>query len=230
LTEGTGNGTAKLRLRARHQLFPQVYRYVEEYISRQVDFRGCHPCELGLRTYVERIVERLTDAIEPNEEKGEPPLLPILNRHKPIGSTTEVDFKTTRPCVGTTKSHLNQVVLDTQTWEQSAAFRLEQSNAVAFYARNDHLEFAIPYEYLGVSHVYLPDFIVRLVNGVNLLVEIKGLEDDQDRAKHQAAQKWVSAVNRWGKLGTWAGPHVCRDPQMLGRELAYWLEKTSEQE
>ncbi len=230
LTEGTGNGTAKLRLRARHQLFPQVYCYVEEYISRQVDFRGCHPCELGLRTYVERIVERLTDAIEPNEEKGEPPLLPILNRHKPIGSTAEVDFKTTRPCVGTTKSHLNQVVLDTQTWEQSAAFRLEQSNAVAFYARNDHLEFAIPYEYLGVSHVYLPDFIVRLVNGVNLLVEIKGLEDDQDRAKHQAAQKWVSAVNRWGKLGVWAGPHVCRDPQMLGRELAYWLEKTREQE
>lgn len=225
LTQGIGNGKPKLRLQSRHQLFPQVYRLVDGYVSRKVHWHGCHPCELGLETYVKRTVERLIDAIEPNDEEGESPLLPILNRYKPIGSTAEVRFKTIRPCYGTTLSHLNQVVLDTETWEQSAAFRLEQSRkAVAFYARNDHLEFVIPYEYLGVSHVYIPDYLVRLTNGVTLILEIKGFEEDQDRAKHQAAQRWVSAVNHWGQLGKWDF-HVCRDPQMLGRELE-WMSRT----
>jgi type III restriction enzyme len=221
LTEGTGNGDAKLRLRSRHQLFPQVYGVVDAYVRRKVHWQDCHPCELGLSTYVERAVERLYDAIEPNDDQGEPPLLPILNRYKPMGWTAEVDFKTTRPCYATIKSHINQVVLDTVTWEQSAAFRLEQSDVVAFYTRNDHLEFVIPYEYQGISHGYTPDYLVRLSSGVTLILEIKGYEDDQDRAKHQAAQRWKAAVNRWGQLGPWDF-HVCRNPQMLGRELE-WL-------
>ncbi len=221
LTEGTGNGTPKLRLQSRHHLFPQVYRLVEEYVRRKVHWQDCHPCELGLATYVERAVERLVDAIEPDDTQGEPPLLPILNRYKPMGSTAEVDFKTTRPCYGTVKSHINQVVLDTGTWEQSAAFRLEQSPAVICYARNDHLEFVIPYEYQGIHHGYVPDYLVRLINEMTLILEIKGYADDQDRAKHQAAQRWVAAVNHWGQSGTWAF-HVCHHPQMLGRELE-WL-------
>ena len=34
------------------------------------------------------------------------------------------------------------------------------------------------------------------------------------------ARRWVSAVNNWNELGQW-GFHVCRDPQLLERELAY---------
>ena len=78
----------------------------------------------------------------------------------------------------------------------------------------------IPYEYLGVSHAYTPDFLVRLLPDLTLVLEIKGYEDDQDRAKHQAAKRWVSAVNNWGQLGRWAF-HVCKDPQMLDRELGW---------
>jgi type III restriction enzyme len=226
ITQGLSNGKAKLRLQSRHQLFPQVLRLVEEYVSRKVNFHGCNPCELGLETYVQRTVERLIDAIEPNDEEGEPPLLPILNRYKPIGSTGQVDFKTTRPCYSTFKSHINQVVLDTVTWEQTAAFHLERSKLVSFYARNDHLEFSIPYEYLGVSHNYFPDYLVRLTNGVTLVLEIKGYEDEQDRAKHQAAQRWESAVNHWGQLGKWKF-HPCKDPQMLGRELEAMSKSTT---
>lgn len=232
LTEGVGNSKPKMRLQSRHLLFPQVMRLVEDYVSRKVDFHGCNPCELGLETYVRRSVERLMDAIEPDDEKGEPPLLPILNRYKQTGSTAQVDFKTTKPCFQTQRSHINQVAADTKTWEQSAGFRLEQAankNIVDFYARNDHLEFVIPYEYLGVSHAYIPDFLVRLKNGVTLILEIKGYEDDQDRAKHQAANRWVSAVNNWGKLGTW-DYHLCRDPQMLGKELEWFAAKSASTE
>ena len=57
-----------------------------------------------------------------------------------------------------------------------------QNKVVVCYARNDHLEFSIPYEYLGVSHAYFPDYVVLLTDGTTLLLEIKGLENDQDRA------------------------------------------------
>jgi type III restriction enzyme len=78
----------------------------------------------------------------------------------------------------------------------------------------------IPYEYTGISHGYEPDFLVRLQNGVTLLMEIKGFETDQDIAKHAGAKRWVKAVNNWGQLGQW-GFHVCRDPQRLRQELAF---------
>ena len=37
-------------------------------------------------------------------------------------------------------------------------------------------------------------------------------------AKHQAARRWVSAVNNWARLGEWEFL-VCREPQLLAEEL-----------
>lgn len=216
-----------LRLQSRHQLFPQVYRYVHQYVATKVDFKAVNPCELGLGKYIERTVERLCDAIEPNDAEGEVPLLPVLNRYKPMGTTAEVDFKTTRPCHGTQRSHINQVVLDAARWEATATFRLEQASqegTVKYYARNDHLGLVIPYEYQGVDHAYQPDFMVKLANDATVVLEIKGYEDDEVKAKHNAAKRWVSAVNNWGELGAWAF-HVCRDPQLLGKEMGYLLDQ-----
>ena len=150
--------------------------------------------------------------------KGSPPLLPILNRYRPIATTAGVDFKTVQRVHGTAKSHLNQVVLDTRTWESAAAFRLEESNLVESYARNDRLGLTIAYEYGGESHYYEPDFLVRLVNGLSLVLETKGYQSNQDGAKHEAARKWVSAVNNWGQMGKWDF-HVCYNPHTLGQEL-----------
>jgi hypothetical protein len=65
--------------------------------------------------------------IRPDESQGEPPLIPLLRRYAPTGGTDGVDFKTTRPVFMTQFSHVNAVAADTQTWEQSAAFRLEQA-------------------------------------------------------------------------------------------------------
>jgi hypothetical protein len=50
--------------------------------------------------------------------------------------------------------------------------------------------------------------------------KIKGFEDDQAKAKHTAANRWVEAVNNWGQLGRWAF-HVCRNPQLLDKEMEY---------
>jgi type III restriction enzyme len=213
------SGTARARGQARHLLFPQVLGIVHRFVKEKVDFRNQNPCELGLDKYVRRIKERLLDAIQPDEAQGELPLLPILNRYKPIGTTADVDFTTKRNVHGTDRSHVNAVVLDS-TWEQTAAFYLEQQrDHVACYVRNERPFILIPYEYEGAPHHYEPDYLVKLKNGSTVLLEMKGDELDVDHAKYQAARRWVSAVNNWGRLGKWDFM-VCRDPLMLPGMLA----------
>lgn len=213
-TQAPVSGTARMRGRARHLLFPQVLRIVHRFVNEKVDFSGQHKCELGLEKYVRRIKERLLDAIEPDEGQGELPLLPILNRYKPTGTTGDVDFTTKRNVHGTDRSHVNAVVLDSK-WEQTAAFYLEQQRDHVFsYVRNDRPFLLIPYEYEGAQHHYEPDYIVKLRNGMMILLEMKGAEFDMDHAKYQAARRWVSAVNNWGRLGKWDFV-VCRAPLML---------------
>ena len=208
---------------ARHLLFPQVldivWRYLEERVVLSED---AVLEEIALLTYKQRIIERLTEAIEPDVEAGEPPLLPVIERFRPVGSTSEVLFRTTRPTVGTTKSHISHVVLDAPTWEHSVAYRLEQMPEVIAYARNDHLDFAIPYEWQGVRHEYRPDYLVRwrCEDGrkVKIILEVKGFETEQDRQKEAAAKRWVRAVNHHGEFGRWAFV-LCKDPTQLRSRL-----------
>ena len=83
------------------------------------------------------------------------------------GSTAEVDFWTSKKVREIQKSHLNYVVPDSK-WEQSAAYHLDNHPRVTAFVKNQGLGFAIPYLHNGRLHDYVPDFIVRLDNGVQL--------------------------------------------------------------
>ena len=217
LTDVTQPGKERLRREGRSTLFPQVLRIVQRYMQDRVDFNGLNPCEVGLQTYAQCIIGLLISAIIPDDRNGEAPLLPRLNRYRPIESTGRVRFMTVKPVQMTTASHLNFVACDTNSWEQAATFQLEKlarEGIVFCYARNDRLEFNIPYELYGNPHAYEPDFIVRLRNSLNVVLEVKGKQQEDTDAKHQAAKRWVSAVNHWGRLGEWDFL-VCRDPQRL---------------
>ncbi|HMN77642.1 MAG TPA: DEAD/DEAH box helicase family protein [Burkholderiaceae bacterium] len=230
LVESAGPRAERLRRAGRAALFPQVLRIVQDYIDRRVDFNGLNPCEVGLQSYAERVVGLLVAAIEPDTEQGEPAMLPRLNRYRPIASTASVHFKTVKPVFATTASHLNFVAADTQSWEQAAAVQLEmlaQSGEVICYARNDHLELNVPYEFYGQPRVYEPDFIVRLRDGRQVVLEVKGQRHAETEAKHQAAKRWVSAVNHWGRLGRWHF-EVCWDPQRLGGSIRALMATCSE--
>jgi len=204
---------------ARHVLFPQVLDAVWRYLEERVIVERDVPLEeVALLKYKQRIIERLTAAIEPDTEAGEPPILPIIERFRPIGSTSEVLFRTVRPCVGTTKSHISHVVLDAPKWEHSVAYQLERMPEVIAYARNDHLDFTIPYECQGARHEYRPDYLIRwrCEDGqeVKIILEVKGFTTEQDRQKEAAAHRWVRAVNHHGEFGQWAFV-VCRKPVEL---------------
>jgi len=215
---------------ARHILFPQVLNIVWEYLEKRVrSFNPDTPLEeIALLKYKQRIIERLTEAIEPDTEAGEPPILPVIERFRPIGSTSEVLFRTVRPSVGTTKSHISHVVLDAPQWEHSVAFQLERMPEVIAYARNDHLDFTIPYEWQGIRHEYRPDYLIRLrqlgEGELKVILEVKGFETEQDRQKEVAARRWVQAVNHHGEFGRWAFI-VCKDPRNLQESLRQAIER-----
>src|SRR5439155_22843873 len=94
LTESAHPGKERLKSQSRGLLFSQVLRVVQDYIATRVDFGSCHPCEVGLQTYAQRIIGLLVAGILPDDDQGEAPLLPRLHRYKPVGSTESVHFKT----------------------------------------------------------------------------------------------------------------------------------------
>jgi type III restriction enzyme len=218
-----------LRTLSRHQLFPKLLVIVENYCETRIEWSGQPKQELALEIYMKPLIERLTDAIRPKDSSGTERLLPVINRFTPWGTSADVNFTTVRQCYPTQKSQVDQVVLDTETWEQSVAHQIESSEHAAYYVRNDHLDFSIPYEFMGVSHAFFPDFIVRLASGVNLVLEVKGMIDSKEQAKFEAAKRWCRAVNNWGKMGRWAF-HVCKDPNVLKTELAYIATQSPKQE
>lgn len=94
-------------------------------------------------------------------------------------------------------------MLADRAWEQHAANVLELSERVATYAKNDHPGFQLHYLWNGVRRRYLPDFLIRLDNGKTLILEIKGEDSEQNRAKRAALAIWVQAVNAKGGFGVW---------------------------
>ncbi len=88
--------------------------------------------------------------------------------------------------------------------QKYAAECLETHPAVAAWAKNDHLGFFVHYMWRGSKRRYVPDFLVRMTNGKQLLLEIKGQAGEQNEAKRAAMQQWVEAINGHGGFGVWA--------------------------
>jgi len=54
-----------------------------------------------------------------------------------------------------------------------------------------------------VIHKYYPDFLIRLSNGNTLILEVKGIDDQQNKTKRQFLDEWVTAINADGRFGKW---------------------------
>jgi type III restriction enzyme len=153
-------------------------------------------------------------------------LVPIFYQNKPIRSTADMlAWYSGRPCEPTKRSHINFVVLDS-TWESSDAFHLERSEHVQSWVKNDHLGFEIIYIFKGVVHKYWPDFLIRLKSGVHLVLEVKGENDQQAKAKYAALNEWVSAVNQHGGFGTWKSA-ISTSTTDIGEKIAKAAQATN---
>jgi len=190
---------------ATHILFPQILHVVERYIAEKVE-PGANTVRVDafISPYWDQIVTSLVQAIKPDESLGENPELPVLEKNRSSGSTSEVSFWTSRDVREVQKSHLNFIVADTAQWEQSAAYTIDTHPVTAAFVNNAGLGFAIPYLHNGEPHEYIPDFVIRLTGADDqfLILETKGHDDLAD-VKAQAAQRWVAAVNAAKSLGKW---------------------------
>jgi type III restriction enzyme len=63
---------------------------------------------------------------------------------------------------------------------------------------------------------YRPDFLIRLSNGVNLVLEVKGQDTQENRSKRQFLDEWVKAVNSHGGFGVWRADVVLHAKEVLG--------------
>lgn len=73
----------------------------------------------------------------------------------------------------------------------------------------------------GSRRRFIPDFVLRLVNAKHLILEIKGEDSEQDRAKRLALDAWVHAVNARGGFGTWSWDVVKGEPARLQDVIAH---------
>jgi type III restriction enzyme len=188
-----------------HALFPQIVRIVEKYLkSKVVPIPPADRLDVFLSPYYGWVIERLIEAIQPDVSEGECPEVPRYESSRGPGSTTDVDFWTSKEVREVVKCHLNYVVADTKKWEQSAAYVIDTNTRVEAFVKNMGLGFAIPYLYNGQMHDYDPDFIVRFKDMLDfhLILETKGF-DPLAEIKAQAALRWVNAVNSDGRYGRW---------------------------
>lgn len=84
------------------------------------------------------------------------------------------------------------------------AFELDRSPHVAAWAKNDHLGFEVTYSFRGIIRRFRPDYMVRLVSGTMLILEVKGQDNQEQQTKREFLSEWVRAVNAHGGFGTWA--------------------------
>ncbi|MGI9114615.1 MAG: BPTD_3080 family restriction endonuclease [Chthoniobacterales bacterium] len=191
----------------KEDLLAQLIRLVESFIaSGKIDiepplfYQDDLKRRLMLTLNMSKIVQHVFSKIVQDSSEA---LVPVFNQDKPIRSTSEMlPWYSGRPCEPTRKSHINLVVLDS-TWESSDAFHLERNEQVQSWVKNDHLGFDIIYIFKGVVHKYWPDFLIRLQSGGHLMLEVKGENDAQAKAKYAALEEWVQAVNQHGGFGTW---------------------------
>jgi len=188
-----------------HVLFPQLAGIVRRYVDEKVRVQPpANEKDLFLAPYYGWLVEHLLEGIRPDSSQGEPSEVPRYETLRGPGTTSEVDFWTSRDVREVVHSHLNYVVADTKQWEQSAAYRIDTHRAVAAFVKNAGLGFAIPYLHNGQMHDYVPDFILRLQTEMptHLILETKGY-DELEEIKRAAALRWVAAVNADGRFGAW---------------------------
>ena len=194
----------------KHHLLAQLMPLLERFIySKKIKIvpelwdKDEQTRRLVIMLRFEKIIRHIWRAIYQDNIEDKKTVL-IFDKEHPFCSTSDMRlWRTRKRNKDVSKSPINRVVFDSQ-WEESPAYLFENHSDVVAWAKNDHLEFFIHYLFAGIESRYEPDFLIRLNNGVTLILEIKGQERERDKQKHIFARKWVDAVNADGRFGVWA--------------------------
>jgi type III restriction enzyme len=197
-------------------LFPDLVRICSRWVAECVELRDGRSIGLLMTNaqLQQLAVEEIRRAVfEVEGQRGR--LRAMMRSFDPIGSTGAVQFQTRKQVEPTAKSEVSHVVFDGangNTWEQILALECELNSRVKSFVKNDHLGFTIPYVHQGRSHLYLPDFLLRLDRpdgeefDRTLIVEVSGGQKSPGPTREKARtakESWVPAVNNHGGFGRW---------------------------
>ena len=194
-------------------LFGQLKRIVKEWLDTCLICKGdTYPAQILYRHLADMACDRITAAITA-DAADRAPIKVLLDPYNPVGSTSHVNFttsKTSRWETDSRRCHINWVILDSD-WEAEFCRVAENHPRVRAYVKNHNLGFDVPYRHGSESNVYRPDFIVLVEDGhggndlLHLVVEVKGYrrEDAKDK-KLTMENYWIPGVNHSEKFGRWA--------------------------
>jgi type III restriction enzyme len=186
--------------------FNKLKRVAKQWLDEYLVCKGgTYPAQLLYQSIADMACERITAAIT-RKEMGARPVKAVLDPYNPSGSTSHVRFNTTKETWATDsrRCHVNYLTLDSG-WEGEFCRVIESHPRVVSYVKNQGLNFEIPYRSGSETRKYLPDFIVVLDDGLQLIVEMKGYRREDAKDKRSYAETyWVPGVNNDGRYGRWA--------------------------
>ncbi|MFH0920952.1 MAG: restriction endonuclease, partial [Fibrobacterota bacterium] len=194
-------------------LFGQLKRIARQWLEGYLVCKGgTYPAQLKYKMLADMACERIIAGIT-RAFVDRRPIMAMLDPYNPVGSTTYVNFNTSKMDRWETDSrrcHINWVILDSD-WEAEFCRVAESHPRVRAYVKNHNLGLEVPYRYGSEMRTYLPDFIVLVDDGhgnddlLHLIVEIKGYRrEDAKEKKSTMDTYWVPGVNNTAQYGRWA--------------------------
>ena len=194
-------------------LFGQLKRITKQWLDTCLECKGdTYPALLMYQELADMACERITAGIT-RSLIGERPIKAVLDPYNPTGSTSFVNFNTSKRDRWQTDSrrcHINWVILDSD-WEAEFCRVAEAHPCVRSYVKNHNLGMEVPYRFGSQMRTYIPDFIVLVDDGrgeddpLHLVVEIKGYRGEDAKEKKSTMDTyWVPGVNNLGTYGRWA--------------------------
>jgi type III restriction enzyme len=194
-------------------LFGQLKRIARQWLDTYLVCKGgTYPAQLGYKILANTACEKIAAGIT-RSLVGSKPIKAVLDPYNPTGSSSHVNFNTSKTDRWETDSrrcHVNWVILDSG-WESEFCRIAENHPRVLAYVKNHNLGLEVPYRFLAETRKYIPDFILLVDDGrgkddpLHLIVEIKGFRREDARVKKETMEVyWIPGVNNLGTHGRWA--------------------------
>lgn len=194
--------------------FGDIKKIVEQWYNQQVEMIGGDGSPEQKRAVMlwdyQAVLSNIKLGIHKANEDKEV-ITGILNYYNPCGSTSDVYRPTNKTVYPITKSHVNLIIADENSWQEIAAKKLDAMDNVVTWVKNTYLGFRIPYTVADENKDYQPTFIVRVKTPndkeVNLIVECLDFDGDKsgnkDIKRNTLLNYWIPAANNLKTYGTW---------------------------
>jgi type III restriction enzyme len=196
------------------QKFGDVKKIVEKWYNEHIDVKGGDGRPEQKRAVMlweyTAVLSSINEGIHKANEDREI-VSAVLNYYNPSSSTSVVYRPTNKTVHPITKSHVNLIIAEENSWQEIAAKKLDAMDCVVTWVKNTYLGFKIPYIVSDESKEFLPTFIVRVKTpndkDVNLIVECQDYDGDKtgnrDAKRNYLKDYWIPAANNLKTYGCW---------------------------